>query len=449
MESFSKNKTVLSSLIIFFTGIVALVDYIIPSGIIIWFFYLVPILLTYLVYSERGSYMLTALCGILMFVSYFLTPSYIPVEYAMFNRAMGLIVFVTIIYLVSHLKKSHTRINQINKRFDIAVRSASAGIWELDVKNGINTWDAAMFRIYGIDKSKFANIYEAWKNCLDPADAERADRVFSEALNGNGDYDDSFTIIRGDGEKRVIRSCCIIERDRKGKPVKATGINIDITDQKNAEENLLKLNDELKRSNKELENFAYIASHDLQEPLRMISSFTQLLEKRYAEKLDKEAHEFIRFIVDGSSHMQQLINDLLQYSRITTQAGPLKAVDVDIPLKRAIDNLQLKIEASHAELSIGEMPVICGDELHLVRLFQNLLENALKFSSNSHPKIEINCQSDFNAWLFSVKDYGIGIEKKNQEKIFDIFQRLNTRDKYPGTGIGLSICKKNRRTARR
>ena len=442
MGNFTNNKKLIAGIIIFLSIIIAALDFILPIGIIIWVLYLVPIALAQLAFKSRNVFLLIGFYSILMFAALIDTATVIPIEYAVFNRTMGIIVVLLASFLLSNIQKSHQKLKQINQRFDIAVKSANTGVWEFDLLNNRNVWDDTMFSLYGIDKQKFNNAFDSWKDMLDPSDKERANQVFTDALKGAGDYQDVFSIIRGDGEKRYIRAYSKIERDQEGKALKAIGINIDITDQKIAGENLQKLNDELLRSNKELENFAYIASHDLQEPLRMITSFSQLLEKRYSDKLDQEAHEFIKFVVDGATHMQHLINDLLDYSRITTQAGILKEVDMNTPVKRAIDNLQMKIEDCHAKITVGDLPVVIGDELHLVRLLQNLVENALKFSKPGNPFVEIACKSDFNAWLFSVKDNGIGMDKKNQDKIFDIFQRLNSREKYPGTGMGLAICKK-------
>jgi PAS domain S-box-containing protein len=442
MEKFLKNKSVTIGFIILSTIIIFLLDLSLRLGIIIWILYLIPIASGHLMLNERNNFLLIGFYSVLMVIASIFSPPGIPVEYAIFNRTMGVVVFLFIHYLLSHYKKTQKSLDEINKRFNLAVESANTGVWDYDIKNNLIIWDKIMLRIYGIDKNSYNQSFDSWKNVIDPIDSERTVKVFQKAIEGSGDYQDVYSIIRGDGEKRYIRTYGRIEKDNEGRAIKAVGINIDITDQKKAEDTLLNLNDELSRSNKELENFAYIASHDLQEPLRMISSFSQLLEKKYSDKLDQEAHEFIKFVVDGANHMQLLINDLLEYSRITTQVGICKTIDANIPVKRAIDNLQLKIENCNAVVKVSDLPVVSGDELHLIRLFQNLIDNALKFTGTGNPTIEINCKPDFNAWLFSVKDDGIGIDPKNQEKIFEIFQRLNSRDKYPGTGIGLAICKR-------
>jgi len=213
-------------------------------------------------------------------------------------------------------------------------------------------------------------------------------------------------------------------------------------DRRNAEEKLIKTVAELERSNKELGEFAYVASHDLQEPLRTISSYVQLLERRYKDKLDSDASEFIAYAVEGAARMQRLINDLLTYSRVGTRGRPFEAADSGHALGQAIANLQQTIEENEAVVFNEDMPPVHGDEIQLTQLFQNLIENAIKFRGPEKPYIHISAKKIEAGWIFSVRDNGIGIDPQFKERIFQIFQRLHTADKYPGTGIGLAICKR-------
>ncbi|MGZ7068994.1 MAG: ATP-binding protein, partial [Methanobacterium sp.] len=202
---------------------------------------------------------------------------------------------------------------------------------------------------------------------------------------------------------------------------------------------------ELKRSNEELQQFAYVSSHDLQEPLRTISSFTQLLQRRYKDKLDDDADEFIEYIVDAAKRMQQLINDLLEYSRVTTKEKEFKTVNINEILDIVLSNLKISIDEDNVEIIYDELPNVTADELQLVQLFQNLIGNAIKFRKvDEPPKIHIYCHKDKekNEYVFNVNDNGIGIEKQYLERIFVIFQRLHTIDVYKGNGIGLSVAKK-------
>lgn len=199
---------------------------------------------------------------------------------------------------------------------------------------------------------------------------------------------------------------------------------------------------DLTRSNSELQQFAYVASHDLQEPLRMVASFTQLLAKRYRDKLDGDARDFINYAVDGATRMQTLISDLLTYSRVGTQGKPLEPTACDEVLDRVLRNLKFAIEESGAKVTREPLPVVMADAPQLGQLFQNLISNAIKFHGETPPRVEISAKSSGGIWTFSVRDNGIGISPEHSERIFIIFQRLHTRTEYSGTGIGLAVCKK-------
>lgn len=233
-----------------------------------------------------------------------------------------------------------------------------------------------------------------------------------------------------------------IYKDETGEVIGVFAAARDITERKKAEE-LLKLKlEELARSNAELEQFAYISSHDLQEPLRMIASYLQLLQRKYQGNLDEKADKYIYFAVDGASRMQNLITDLLEFSRVTTKARELEPTDCKSVLDQVLLDLEVSIKENDASISYGSLPVVMADSVQFTQLFQNLISNAIKFRSEKSPKIEISANKETDKWLFSVKDNGIGIDPKYSERIFEVFKRLHKREEYPGTGIGLSICKK-------
>jgi len=199
---------------------------------------------------------------------------------------------------------------------------------------------------------------------------------------------------------------------------------------------------ELGRSNADLQQFAYVASHDLQEPLRMVSSYTQLIARRYQGKLDADADEFIAFAVDGANRMQRLILDLLAYSRVNTGGRRFEPTAMETVLTAALDNLTNAVKESQAVITHDPLPAVMGDDKQLAQLFQNLLSNAVKFGGAQPPRIHISAKQADGEWVFSVHDHGIGIDPQYAGRIFVIFQRLHTREEYPGTGIGLAICKK-------
>jgi PAS domain S-box-containing protein len=221
-----------------------------------------------------------------------------------------------------------------------------------------------------------------------------------------------------------------------------TAVLRDITERKRAEEALAQQAAELARSNAELEQFAYVASHDLQEPLRMIASYTQLLARRYRGKLDTDAEEFIGYAVEGVTRMQALINDLLTYSRVGTRGAEYSLVDAGAVLDRVLVSLGPTIEENDATVTHDELPTLCADAGQLGQLFQNLAANAVKFRGSEPPRVHVAARRGEGEWVFSVSDNGIGIAPEFRERIFVIFQRLHNRSEYAGTGIGLSICKK-------
>jgi len=199
---------------------------------------------------------------------------------------------------------------------------------------------------------------------------------------------------------------------------------------------------QLSRSNAELEQFAYVASHDLQEPLRMIASYTQLILRRYGDRFDGDAREFMDFIVDGATRMKQLIEDLLAYSRVGTHGKAFRPTDSGAAVQKALANLRAAIESSNGTVTCDPLPTINADEFQLVQLFQNLIGNALKFKGAETPRVHISVNEQADTWTFGVKDNGIGIDGEYFDRIFMVFQRLHSRADYPGTGIGLAICKK-------
>ena len=242
-------------------------------------------------------------------------------------------------------------------------------------------------------------------------------------------------------------------RNEKGEIIGTFGLSRDITARKRAEEALAQKTGELLRSNRELEEFAYVASHDLQEPLRMIASYTQLLGRRYRGRLDAEADEFIKFAVEGATRMQVLINDLLAYSRVGTHGKPFAPTDCAEVMSRVLANLKIAIEESGASVQHSTLPRVMADGTQLTQLFQNLISNAIKFRAQKRPEVWVSAEPVMDplappqgpgreVWQFSVRDNGIGIEPQYFERIFVIFQRLHGREEYPGTGIGLAICKK-------
>jgi len=322
---------------------------------------------------------------------------------------------------------------------------AHVGSWEWRVQgdSSVMAWTPETYRLFGVSPDTFVLSTETFVNLIHPDDRAGMQFWMSSCLAGLEPPDLEFRVRLPDGSVRHINGRGhLLQQDADHKPIRMVGVAQDITAFKQAEEALLKRTDELKRSNTELEQFAYMASHDLQEPLRMVSSYMQLLSRRYQGKLDADADEFIAFAVDGAKRMQNLINDMLAFSRVTTKGREFKPVEADAALKVALANLRAAIEDSRANVTSDPLPVVNADSGQLAQLFQNLIGNAIKFRGKEPPRIHVSAERRAKEWEFSVQDNGIGIEPQHLERIFVIFQRLHTAAEFPGTGIGLAICKK-------
>lgn len=365
--------------------------------------------------------------------------------------------------MLAQIQERDSALRQSNEELEQRVQERTQALQQLQHQNEL-ILNAAGEGIYGLDMSgkiAFANPTAAKTSGWTVEELTgKTDHSFLHHSSSNGIiYNEAdCPICKSFREGKVQQSADEIFRRKngsifhaefvrtpiieKGKHVGAVVLFKDITQRKTAQEALASQTRELARSNAELEQFAYVASHDLQEPLRMVSNYTQLLARRYKDKLDSDAHEFIAFAVDGAIRMQGLINDLLMYSRVGTKGKKFKQTDSSNALGQAIINVRGAIEESRAIVTNDDLPVIIADSGQLVQLFQNLIGNAIKFHGKESPRVHVSAQRQEDCWLFSVRDNGIGIEPQYAERIFIIFQRLHGQSEYPGTGIGLSICKK-------
>jgi PAS domain S-box-containing protein len=315
--------------------------------------------------------------------------------------------------------------------------------WRLEGDSDVMVWTPETYRLFGVSPETFVLTSETFPTLIHPDDQASMQTWMRECLAGLGPPDLEFRVKLPDGGIRYIMGRGhLLPQEAGSKSIHVVGAALDITERRLAEEALLRRTEELKRSNTELEQFAYVASHDLQEPLRMVSSYMQLLSRRYKGKLDSNADEFIAFAVDGAKRMQQLINDMLEFSRVATRGHEFKPVEADTALKQALWNLKAAIEESHANVTFDPLPVVNADSGQLTQLFQNLIGNALKFRRQEPPRVHVSAERRAKEWVFSVRDNGIGIEPQHLERIFVIFQRLHAASEFPGTGLGLAICKK-------
>ena len=350
---------------------------------------------------------------------------------------------------ITERKRAEEALRESEARFRSLTQLSSDWYWEQDESFGLTFMSGRMGERTGLDASAYLGRKRWDQPALNLTEQDWA--AHRAALERHEPFRD-FEMERPNpsGGTRWISVTGEPLHDEAGRFKGYRGVGSDITARKHAEAQLRRAHDELaqkaeelQRSNAELEQFAYVASHDLQEPLRMVSSYTQLLGRRYADKLKEgDAQEFMHYIVDGAARMKQLIEDLLAYSRVGTKGKEFRPVPIETPLKKAIGNLRAAIEESSAAVTWDPLPTVDVDEMQLAQLFQNLMGNALKFRGQGVPRIHVSAEEKEGEWHLTIADNGIGIEPQYFERIFMLFQRLHTMGEYPGTGIGLAICKK-------
>jgi PAS domain S-box-containing protein len=376
-------------------------------------------------------------------------------------RGLVGLVFLFDIYVVYQrlqLRSTRQALNQRDELFRLITEKAADMIAVVDTK-GQRVYNSPSYeRMLGYSPEELEET-SAFEQ-IHPDDRVKVKEAAAQATRGGVGQRIEYRMRHRDGSWRWLESTASTIPSDDGAVDKLVIVNRDITDRKRAEEaldehrkhleelvgertaELANKLQELARSNRDLEQFAYVASHDLQEPLRMVASYTQLLAKRYRGKLDSDADEFIGFAVDGATRMQQLIEDLLSYARLTTRGKALTWTESGSSCDAAVKNLQGALQQTSAVVRVGTLPKVLADPSQMTMLFQNLIGNAIKYHDHRTPEIEIEARLEGEEWIFSVRDNGIGIDPQYSERIFQMFQRLHTRKDYAGTGIGLAVCKK-------
>lgn len=350
-------------------------------------------------------------------------------------------------------KETDIRIREANERFEKVAEATNEAIWDWNIRENTLFWGTGFHTIFGYDVQKVSPTLDSWIRHIPDPWKQEVVGSFEAVMHdpGKSQWEMEYQFLKADNSLAIVVDRAIIIRDRFGKAIRAVGALQDISYRKKMESELQLVNIELKEkirelemANEELEQFAFIASHDLQEPLRMISSFMDQLKRKYGPQLDAKAHQYIHFAADGARRMKRIILDLLEYSR----AGRLEGEKEELDLEELITDylyLRKKIyEEKSAVLYRDALPVIKAYRAPLIQTLHSLLDNAVKYSKpDLPPVIRLSVEEQPEEWVFSIKDNGIGIDKQYFEKIFVIFQRLHNRDQFDGTGIGLSIVKKN------
>lgn len=338
-----------------------------------------------------------------------------------------------------------------------AERLLKFGFFEYDLETKKGLWSDGVYRLLGYDTERPPVTLENFTKHLDPAYGHASKLMLEEAWQGNSSYTTEYDIITAANERKHVQVIGDKIFNSDGKPIGNKGIIKDITAKHKQKQHLGNAINELERSNKELEEFAYIASHDLQEPLRKITTFTNMLSSKFAEHIDDDANLYIRRIESSAESMRVLIDNLLEFSRISRNEQPFGIVNLNIVIKEVVADLELKISEAKAEITTGVLPSIQGVAFLIKQLFYNLINNSIKFKKEGvNPVIKISVRPlldkatqvaaglppDKQYFQVDVTDNGIGFEQQYAERIFKIFQRLHGKGAYPGSGIGLAICKK-------
>ena len=353
---------------------------------------------------------------------------------------------------ITDYKKYEEELKLSNERFEISTLATNDAIWDYDITDNLLYWSKGFSALFQYNIDKILPTFDFFISCIHPEDRE----VVSNKIERNildqsvTNWFEEFRFIKSDGTYAFVMNRAILIRDKNGKAIRAIGAITDITYRKEYENSLMDLNEKLKKqaedlafSNRELEQFAFVASHDLQEPLRMVTNFLSQLEKKYKDQLDEKAAMYIHYAVDGAKRMRQIILDILAFSRIGKSNENMEYIDLNQIVNVVILFQNQTINEKNAIIKIDKLPIIYNHITPIKQIFQNLISNALKYAkADEYPRIEITVEEFSNDWQFSIKDNGIGISAEYFDKIFEIFQRLHVRDEYSGTGIGLSIVKK-------
>ncbi|AGB38630.1 PAS domain-containing sensor histidine kinase [Natronococcus occultus] len=321
------------------------------------------------------------------------------------------------------------------ERLEAATEAGAVGTWEWQIPEDQIFTGASFAETFGIDPETATEgvSVDQFVSAIHDDDRERVERKIEDTIESGAEFEEEYRVWDADGDLRWVVARGHVEYDDDGNPVTFPGALADITERKQFERRL-------EKSNKRLEQFAYAASHDLQEPLRMVTSYLKLIERRYADELDEDAEEFIEFAIDGAERMRDMIEGLLQYSRIETRGDPFEPIDLDAVLEAVRQDLRMRIEESDAEITAESLPRVEGDPGQLRQVLQNLLSNAIEYSGDEPPQVDISAVRNGSDVIVSVTDEGIGIEPDDSDRVFEVFQSLHAQDEHSGAGIGLALC---------
>jgi two-component system CheB/CheR fusion protein len=344
---------------------------------------------------------------------------------------------------ITEQKKAQQNLALSEERFRLVTRATNDAVRDWNLLTDVVWWNEGFRNMFGYKPEEIELGPESWYSRIHADDLERVlQKIHQVMASGEEQWSDEYRFRRADGSYAYILDRTYILRNEPGKAVRMLGSMVDVTYMKEIQEALEQQAAELRQSNADLEQFAFISSHDLQEPLNTAASFAKLLEKKYKHVLDADGQEFINFIVTSTDRMKMLIRSLLNYSKINAVAKSYETANLSELARAAVDNLQARILQTGAQVIVENLPTLPVIAPQIVQLFQNLISNALKFKSELAPTVHISAKEQAEHVLFSIQDNGIGMDMKYTGKIFQVFQRLHSRDEYEGAGIGLATCKR-------
>ncbi len=466
MEHRKKITIAIASTVLIFA-----LDVLTPLEYAEWSLYIIPILVAAAALKRPGTFLFPLAATVLIILGFFLSPPGGSPGSAVINRGMGIFVLWTVSFIATKRKLAEETLAQSYRELEQRVedRTGQLSIINASLRDEIGERKKAEEALRRTGK-RVTEILESISDAFLALDdnmvvtyfnraAEQLLRRRCEDVIGRNLFE-TFPEAKGSifQEKyaQAARERTALVFESYFKPHESwydvrvypqeNGLSVYFqitTERKKAQEHLQKTMDELERSNKELEQFAYAVSHDLQEPLRTVANFVGLLARKYKGKLDDTADKYISFVIGGANRMTALINDLLLYSRVGAGEKQFAKVEMASTFESAVENLKRTIEENDAVLTRDDLPAVFGDKTQLVQILQNLIGNAVKFRKKDvQPRIHISAKRKGNEWVFGVHDNGIGIEPGSHDRIFAIFQRLHTREEYPGTGIGLTLCRR-------
>lgn len=354
------------------------------------------------------------------------------------------------IALAIERKRSEEALRKSDERFQLVTRATNDAIWDWNLQTDELWWNVGFQKLFGYTAEEVGTTVDSWTGRVHPDDFERVNNAIYQLIeSGQQNWADEYRFLRRDGSYAFVKDRGYVVYDDNGKPLRMLGSMMDVTEHKNAEIQLELFNEKLQQSNRELQDFAYVASHDLQEPLRKVQAFADRLSSKYGSVLEGTGLDYLERMRSAGERMQKLIQDLLTFSRVSTKAQPFVAVNLDEVTREVLSDLEVSIEQAGAAVEIVDLPMLQADPLQMRQLIQNLVGNALKFrKSGVAAKLKIYGSHTKSAgrredmWEISVKDNGIGFDEKYLDRIFTVFQRLHGRAEYEGSGVGLAVCRK-------